>query len=91
MTRARLQNYRVRGYKRELVSKEMEKICRAVEAKVLTTNECVYLYEIPVHMKHSQSNPEGCVRELLTAIVTHFPDSSIVMDPLEIFIGIDWS
>ena len=105
ISRQRLKHYKeseaVAAETRQRVAEEIKKICKGVETTVLTTNDKRYICEIPRHVKYgfirpsndpmSKLNGAVCLSELLTAIVTMFPDSSVVMDPLEKYIIIDWS
>jgi hypothetical protein len=98
ITRQRLKHYKKReavaAEVRQRVAEEIKKICNAVENKVLTTNDERYIYEIGRYVKYGFNQPSTaavCLKELLTAIVTMFPDSSVVVDPLETYILIDWS
>jgi hypothetical protein len=105
ITRERLQLYRVNEAvlveTRQRVLKEIQQICKDVEKTVLTTNETKYIYRIPSHVKHGITRPNnsgvivvhgvGILKELVTAIQNTFPDSTVVVDPLETYILIDWS
>ena len=105
ISRERLQNYRVNEAEavetKQRVSKEMKQICKDVETTVLTTNERKYIYRISRSVKHGELrpsnsvvsvvNPVPCLKPLLEAIKNTFPDCTIMMDPLETYILIDWS
>lgn len=104
ITRERLQRYRldeaVAVETKQRVAKEMEGICKGVEGTVLGTNDRRYVYRMPGHVKHPnlrQSNsirmphPTSILKELMKEIGKAFPDSTIVLDPLETYILIDWS
>ena len=105
ISRERLQNYRaneaVSTETKQRVSKEIQKICNDIEKKVLTTDERKYIYRIaevvkygelmPMNSQVSLFHPMGFLKELLVAIKQAFPDSNIVLDPLETYIVIDWS
>ena len=101
ITRERLQNYRaneaVANHTKQRVLKELNMICKSVEARVLN-NERKYVYEIRSEIKHPLLPCNGgfqlnahILKELLEAIKTSFPDCSILIDPLETYILIDWS
>ena len=103
ITRERLQRYRldeaVAVETKQRVAKEMEEICKGVKGTVLGTNDRRYVYRMPGHVKHPnlrESNsllPHGpsILKELMKAIGKAFPDSTIILDPLETYILIDWS
>jgi len=104
ITRERLQNYRaneaVLVETKQRVLNGVQQICKDVERTVLTTNDTKYVYNIPKHVKHPNARitAEGRVvqrdsifKELLVAIQHTFPDSTVVLDPLETYILIDWS
>ena len=105
ISRARLRNYRVNEaalvQMNQSLSKELQTICRKIETTVLTTNDSNYVYRIPEVVKHgemaSQNSPvtlvntPGFLKELVVALKNAFPDSNIVVDPLETYINIDWS
>lgn len=105
ISRQRLRNYRaneaIAAETRQRVSAEIKIICKGVEKVVLTSDEHKYIYTIPRAVKFGEIRPQnspvslvnkvGILSELLTAIVTHFPDSSVQMDPLDTYILIDWS
>jgi len=105
ITRERLLTYRtheaVLVETKQRVLKEVQQICKDVERTVLTTNDTKYIYRIPGHVKYpnlrpqnsqvSLVNPVAMVKELLVAIQHTFPDSTVVVDPLETYILIDWS
>jgi len=88
---------------KRFISKTMEQICRDVEKTVLTTNERKYVYNGAWAFKRFEtenifrvgSGNSGrvynCLKELLEAIKNKFPDCTIIMDPLETYIIIDWS
>ena len=86
------------NYTKQRVLKELLIIRINVESKVLR-NESKYIYEIRNDIKHGFLNPcnnsfppvVGCLKELLEAIKISFPDCSILIDPLETYIIIDWS
>ena len=105
ISRERLRNYKVNeavSVETKLrVIKEIQKICKDVETKVLTTNERNYVYRIAEAVKYGETRPPnspvswvhpvGFLKELLVVIKHTFPDSNIVLDPLETYIIIDWS
>jgi len=105
ITRERLQKYRVNEAvlveNKQRVLKEIQVICKDVERIVLTTYESKYIYRIPNVVKNGElrlSNipltcvqPLGILKELVVAIKNTFPDSNIMVDPLETYIVIDWS
>jgi hypothetical protein len=104
ITRERLQNYRMnedlKAEAKQLVSKEIVKICKDVEGTVLSTNEHKYVYRIPSRIKYPNlrtSNqvilpqPVGILKELVAGIKDTFPDSDIIVDLLETYVIIDWS
>ena len=105
ITRERLQNYRaneaVLVETKQRVLKEIQQICKDVEKTVLTTNDRKYVYRIPRHVKHGVTRPRydgvimvhgaSILNELVVAIQNTFPDSTVVVDPLETYILIDWS
>jgi hypothetical protein len=105
ISRQHLQNYRaneaIAAETKQRVSAEIQIICKGIEKIVLTSDERKYIYPIPRAVKFGELRPQnssvslvqqtGILRELLTAIVTHFPDSSVQMDPLDTYILIDWS
>ena len=89
ISRKRLQEYRLHeaavAEKRVRVSHEIKMICNDVEHIVSSNherNEQKYVYRLRYR---------DILKELLSAIVTKFPDSSVVVDPLETYIVIDWS
>ena len=106
MSRYRLQNYvrneAVSAEAKQRVSREIQKICKDIEMHVLRGNEHKYIYRIEGHVKNGLLQPNvlpqgalrktvGILKELLKAIKTNFPDSTITIDPLETYIVIDWS
>ena len=99
ITRERLQTYRANeaaaNYTKQRVLKELNNICKNVELKAIG-NERKYIYEIRNNIKcqyNSNSSPPDVpiLKELLEAIKISFPDCSILIDPLETYIIIDWS
>ena len=105
ISRARLQNYRVNEAisveTKQRVLKEIQQICKDVERIVLTTDDSKYVYRISYEVKGgyirpsndplSRVNTVGILKELLVAIKNTFPDSNVIVDPLETYIVIDWS
>jgi len=105
ISRSRLQNYKVNeavsAETKHRVMSELKNICKAVETKVLSTNEPKYIYRISEQVKYGEMRPRnspvsrvdipGILKELLSAIKNTFPDSTITVDPLESYIVIDWS
>jgi len=104
ITRERLLTYRtheaVLVETKQRVLNEVQQICKDVERTVLTTNDTKYVYNIPKHVKHPDGRitAEGRVvqrdsifKELLAEIKDRFPDSTVIVDPLETYILIDWS
>jgi hypothetical protein len=83
------------------ISDTMEQICKDVEKIVLTTNERKYVYKAAAYFKHvktefrvgsgNSGRVYNCLKELLEAIKNTFPDCTIIVDPLETYIVIDWS
>jgi len=105
ISRKSLQTYRANDAQavetKQAVLKEIQKICKDVEKKVLTTNDRRYIYYIPQVIKHDDlmpmhspviiAKPDGFLKGLLDSIKNTFPDCTITMDPLETYILIDWS
>ena len=103
ITRERLQNYRLNEAlaveTKQRVAKEMEDICKDVEGTALRSIHRKCIYWIPDDVKQPmlrQSDsllPHGpsILKELMEAIRKAFPDSTIILDPLETYILIDWS
>ena len=105
ITRERLKNYRaneaVSVETKQRVLKEVQEICRDVERTVLTTDDSKYVYRISHEVKGGYLRPGnspisrvqsvGILNEVLAAIKNTFPDSMVVVDPLETYILIDWS
>jgi hypothetical protein len=104
ISRHRLQNYRVNEAisveTKQRVLKEIEQICRDLENTVLRTNDRKYVYRISYEVKGGFLRPNnvmnlaqsgGIIKELLVALKKIFPDSNIILDPLETYIVIDWS
>lgn len=104
ISRERLQNYRVNEAvvveTKQRVLKEIQNICKDVERTVLSTNYTKYVYRISHEVKGgflrqttSVMLPQsgGIIKELLHALKIKFPDSNIILDPLETYIVIDWS
>ena len=104
ITRERLQKYRaneaVSVETKQRVLKEVQDICKQVEKTVLTTNERKYIYRISSLVRYGQlrqttdvrlGNPDDILKELLVAIQDRFPDSTVIVDPLQTYILIDWS
>ena len=102
ITRERLQTYRANdaaaNHNKQRVLKELNLICKFVEQKVLD-NERKYIYEIRHEIKHGHINPCNgsfppvgpILKELLEAIKNSFLGCTILIDPLETYIIIDWS
>ena len=105
ISRERLQNYRVNEAvsveTKQRVLKEIQQICKDVERTVLATDDSKYVYRISHEVKGgylrpgnspiSRVQPVGILKELLVAIKNTFPDSNVIVDPLETYIVIDWS
>jgi len=105
ISRERLQNYRLKeaalAETKKRVLKEIQKICNHIERTILTTDERKYVYRITEVVKYGELmsqnsqvklvNHVGFLKELLVGIKQAFPDSNIVLDPLETYIIIDWS
>jgi hypothetical protein len=105
ISRERLQNYKVNEAvlveTKQRVLKEIQEICKHIERIVLTTNATNYVYKITSNIKYPNARvssdavllpqPVSCVNEVLVAIKNTFPDSNVIMDPLETYIIIDWS
>jgi len=105
ISRERLQNYRVNEAvsvdTKQRVLKEIQQICKDVERIVLTTDDSKYVYRISSEVKYPNLRqsigdvrliqPVSCLKELLVAIKNTFPDSNVIVDPLETYIVIDWS
>jgi hypothetical protein len=105
ISRERLQNYKVNEAvlveTKQRVLKEIQEICKDVERIVLTTNDRKYVYRITPDIKYPNlrmtigtvtfPQPVSCVNELLVCIKNTFPDSNVIVDPLETYIIIDWS
>ena len=105
ISRKSLQTYRANDAQavetKQAVLKEIQKICKDVERKVLATDERRYIYYIPQIVKYGEFRPTNspvslvhpiaCLKPLLEAIKNTFPDCTITMDPLETYILIDWS
>ena len=105
ISRERLLNYRVNEAAlvetKQRVLKEIQQICKDVEKTVLTTNDHKYIYRIPGHVRYpnlrpmhdqvSRVNGLTIMKELVVAIQNTFPDSTVVVDPMETYILIDWS
>jgi len=101
ISRERLQRYRtneaVTTETRQRVMTEIQKICKEVERTVLTTGDRKYIYRIsdPVRFGHLRSAWEvqcaDILKDLMHAIRQTFPDSTVMLDPLETYILIDWS
>ena len=104
ITRERLKNYRaneaISVETKQRVLKEIQEICKQVEKTVISTNERKYIYRISSLVRYGPlrqttdvrlGNPDDILKELLVAIKNTFPDSMVVVDPLESYILIDWS
>jgi len=87
--------------KKQRVSEKIKFICKNVERLAISTNETKYVYKLSDEDKYgilrSQNTPASpvktgaIIKELLEAVVKLFPDSKVVVDPLETYILIDWS
>uniref|UniRef100_A0A6C0EQX9 Uncharacterized protein n=1 Tax=viral metagenome TaxID=1070528 RepID=A0A6C0EQX9_9ZZZZ len=104
ISRDRLRNYKlseaVYVETRQRVMKEIQQICKDIERIVLNTNEHKYIYRIPVYVKNPNlrlnndiklTNPSSIINRIIIELQNTFPDSAIVIDPLETYIIIDWS
>lgn len=105
ISRTRLQNYKfyeaMYMETKQRVSEKVKFICKNVERVVVSTDERKYVYKITNEDKYgmlrtmkdpvSKVNTVGILKELLEALVKLFPDSKVVIDPLETYILIDWS
>jgi hypothetical protein len=100
ITRQRLQNYKLHEAlsveNKQRVLREIQMICKDVERTVLTTNERKFVYRISGDIKNSNNlrlnQAVNTLKELLVAEVRKtFPDCTIIVDPLETYIIIDWS
>lgn len=105
ISRDRLQNYRVNEAvlveTKQRVLNEIQNICKDVERVVLTTSDTKYVYRILQEVKSGFTRPSnssvssiqavGILKELVLEIKKVFPDSNIILDPLETYILIDWS
>ena len=103
ITRKRLQTYRydeaIEVNAKQRVDAILKKICKAIEAVILTTGGMKYVY----HLDHSiiygvlpvgngtNIKERYILPDLIDALKTNFPDSDIIMDPLKTYILIDWS
>jgi hypothetical protein len=106
ISRLRLQNYRTNEaafvQMNQSLQKEFKTICSKVETTVLTTDKQKYVYSIPSIVKVGGDCPcanspvtlvhtPPFLKELIVAIKHAFPDSAVMVDPLETYILIDWS
>jgi len=106
ISRERLQNYKLNEAlsveNKQRVLREIQKICKDVEITVLTTNERKFVYRISGDIKNSnlrvtsnnmrRDQPVNILKELLVAEIHNtFPDCTVIVDPLETYIIIDWS
>ena len=105
ISRIRLQNYKyyeaMYMETKQRVSEKVKFICKNVERLAISTNESKYVYKFtqedkygmlrPMNSPVSKVNTVGIVKELLEAVMKLFPDSKVVVDPLETYILIDWS
>lgn len=104
ITRKRLQDYRY-NEATELNAKQrvdiiMKKICKGVEAVILSSDETKYIYRIesiihgklPVGSGPTKNLIERYILpDLIDALKTNFHNCDIIMDPLKTYILIDWS
>jgi hypothetical protein len=104
-SRKRLRNYReeetLSTESRQLVLKEIEKVCDAVNVKVLTTSEEQCIYKIADYVKGGSLRPinssvdlvhrSSFLNELIEEIKVLFNGCIITLDPTETYITIDWS
>ena len=101
ITKERLRNYRMQeAFLTEVklrVETRTNEICKNVENVVLHSNEQKYRHNIRDSDKNGFTRPfpqipsGGIMKELIRNLKTKFPDSKIVVDPLETYILIDWS
>jgi hypothetical protein len=102
ISRERLQNYKLHEAlsveNKQRVLREIQTICKDVEYTVLNTNERKFVYRISGDIKNpnlykSRLNQSvNVLKELLVAeIRKKFPDCTVIVDPLETYIIIDWS
>ena len=105
ITRLRLQNYRANEaafvQMNQSLQKELKIIYSKVEATILTTDKHKYVYSIPAIVKMGELAPfnspitlvntPAFLKELVVAVKYAFPDSVVIIDPLETYILIDWS
>ena len=105
ITKERLRNYRIKEAFQAEVKMRVEvrtnEICKKIENVVLQTNEHKYRHNISEIDKYGvlrttmgpfpQIPSGGILKELIDSLKTKFPDSKIVLDPLETYILIDWS
>lgn len=83
------------------VENRTNEICKDIERVVLQTNDLRYRYNIKdldkYGMLRSTMGPlpllptGGILKELISSLQTKFPDSKVLLDPLETYILIDWS
>ena len=105
-SRKRLRNYRDEETgsiesKKQLALKEIEKVCDAVNVKVLTTSEEQCIYKITDYVKGGSLRPinssvnlvhrSGFLNELLEEIKITIKGCIITLDHAETYITIDWS
>ena len=99
ITRTRLQNHKyyeaMYMETRQRVLEKVNFICKNVEHIASSTNEMKYIYifteEDKGGMLSRQVKTRGILKELLESLVKLFPDSKVLVDPLETYILIDWS
>lgn len=86
---------------KQLVLKEIEKVCDAVNVMVLTTSERQCIYKIADYVKGGSLRPinssvnlvhrSSFLNELLEEIKATFNGCVVTLDPTESHITIDWS
>jgi hypothetical protein len=86
---------------KQRVLNEIDKVCAAVNVKILTTNERQCIYKVADYVKGGSLRPinssvnlvhrDGFLNELLEEIAITFKDCLITLDPTETYITIDWS
>jgi hypothetical protein len=105
LTRERLKNYKKKeamaNHKKEMVNREIQRICIEVERTVMTTDDTMYKYSISDIVRDGISTSDdilsmygpqtGILPEILEIINKLFPDSTITVDSLKTNILIDWS
>ena len=105
ISRTRLQNYKyyeaMYMETKQRISEKVKFICKNVERIAISTNDTKYVYKITNEDKYgmlrtmnssvSKVQTVGIIKELLEAVMKLFPDSKVVVDPLETYILIDWS